>query len=248
MSHTKSTVFGLFTLLMFPVNAHADDADWEALFGEPDTTSVAEEPLAEEPIAGEAARIVLQPQNAGEWLSQSPFPAELSICEQDSANHLSSDFDLTFTVDAEGNGGSAAVSPFGAAPPAFLQCLSEIIQLVDFEAVGEARHYIQHIFVAPPPFSPHSLPESGSRNLRTHLKVGGVVSLASSIILYQISTTVKDEFDRTTDPTELDSIRSKYNVLTTVSAVTGVLGVAGLSGAFIFMDSDSASVQLNGTW
>jgi hypothetical protein len=149
MRNIKRTISGLFVLLMSPVNAQADDPDWGALFGEEETISVADEPVADQPVTDEISRIVLPPQNAGEWLSQTPFPAELSICEQASGNQLTSDFDLTFTVDAQGNGGIATVSPSSAAPPAFVQCLSEIIQLADFEVVGEARHYSQHINVAP---------------------------------------------------------------------------------------------------
>ena len=89
---------------------------------------------------------------------------------------------------------------------------------------------------------------SGDLTPRHYAMIGGGVSLATSGLLFYMSTSTKAEFDSTTDPTELDSLRSKYNGLVIGSALTAALGVAGLSGAFIFMDTESTLVQMNWDW
>jgi hypothetical protein len=83
---------------------------------------------------------------------------------------------------------------------------------------------------------------------RHYAMMGGGVSLATSGVLFYMASNTKTEIDNTTDQYEIDSLTSKYNGLIIGSALTGVLGVAGLSGAFIFMDSDSTNVQLNWSW
>jgi hypothetical protein len=82
----------------------------------------------------------------------------------------------------------------------------------------------------------------------THYAIGGGVSLATSGLLFYMAGNTKAEFDNTTDPTELDSLKSKYNSLLITSAVTGAMGLAGLAGAFIFVDNESTHVQLNWAW
>ncbi len=83
---------------------------------------------------------------------------------------------------------------------------------------------------------------------RHYAMMGGGVSLATSGVLFYMASNTKTEIDNTTDQYEIDSLTSKYNGLIIGSALTGVLGVAGLSGAFIFMDSDSTNLQLNWAW
>ena len=89
---------------------------------------------------------------------------------------------------------------------------------------------------------------TGDLTPRHYAMIGGGASLATSGLLFYMASSTKAEFDNTTDPTELDSLKSKYNGLIIGSALTGALGVAGLSGAFIFMDSESTHVQLNWAW
>ena len=89
---------------------------------------------------------------------------------------------------------------------------------------------------------------TGDLTPRHYAMIGGGASLATSGLLFYLASSTKAEFDSTTDPTELDSLKSRYNGLIIGSALTGALGVAGLSGAFIFMDSESTHVQLNWAW